>query len=76
LKRSDYIAGDSPTIADLLAYCELAQVPQALGYHYENLPELESWLESMSQLPHHDDVHKSLFKLGNMIQIIATKSRL
>uniref|UniRef100_A0A7R9ZE42 Glutathione S-transferase n=1 Tax=Pseudictyota dubia TaxID=2749911 RepID=A0A7R9ZE42_9STRA len=67
LSRSKFIAGESPTIADLLAYTEIAQVNQAMGFSYVGLPRLQTWLNEMSHLPHHDDVHRTVFKMGGII---------
>jgi len=61
-----YIVGDTPTIADLLAYCELAQVTQMNIMSYKEFPVLEDWLQRMSGLPHHDDIHQSLLKLASL----------
>ena len=68
---SDFIVGDTPTIADLLAYPDLAQIPQILGIDYEEWPELEQlrqWLDRMAKLPYHDDVHRTTTKLGKLYQ--------
>jgi len=74
LTRGKYVAGgDAPTIADLLAYTELAQVEQ-LGYPaYSGLPRLQHWLDNLRALPHHDDVHASLFKLAAIRQKMLAK---
>lgn len=66
---SDFIVGDTPTIADLLAYPDLAQIPQILGIDYKEFPELEQlrrWLDRMASLPFHDDVHRTTTKLGKL----------
>jgi len=69
---SGYIVeGDSPTIADLLAYPDLAQIPQIMGIDYSEWPELEPlriWMGKMSELPHHDDVHQTVYKIGKLYQ--------
>jgi glutathione S-transferase len=68
---SDFIVGDTPTIADLLAYPDLAQIPQILGIDYGEFPELEElrqWLDRMAKLPYHDDVHRTATKLGKLYQ--------
>ena len=68
---SDFIAGEEPTIADLLAYSDLAQIPQILGIDYDEWPELEDlrqWLDRMEQLPYHDGVHRTATKLGKLYQ--------
>jgi glutathione S-transferase len=59
--------GETPSIADLFAYCEFAQVTQ-LGImdNYDGCDRLENWLAKMKQLDHHDDVHQSLFKLSSL----------
>ena len=67
----DFIVGDDPTIADLLAYPELAQIQQILGVDYGEWPELEElrmWLKRMAELPCHDDVHRTPTKLGKLYQ--------
>ena len=61
-----FIAGMShPTIADLIAYAEIAQMQQMeiLKYTDYDFPQLNPWLNAMQKLPHHDDVHRSLGKL-------------
>ncbi len=66
---NNYIAtDDSPSIADFLAYCELAQAPQMLDIEYEN-PAVSDFLDRVSSsLDHHDDVHRTLFKLKALFQ--------
>lgn len=66
-----YIAGgDGPTIADLLAYPELAQIPQIMGIEYaEEWPELaplKGWMDKMAKLPFHDDIHRTVYKIGKL----------
>lgn len=69
---SGYIVeGNAPTIADLLAYPEFAQIPQIMGIDYAEWPELEPlnvWLNKMSELPCHDDVHRTVFKIGKIFK--------
>ena len=55
---------ESPTIADLIAYTEYAQVVQIGVCNFSSLPIMNSWLNNMSKLPEHDNVHKSIIKLG------------
>lgn len=69
LKDGNYIVGDTPSIADLLAYPEIAQIPMIMGIQYtewEELERLRNWLERMEQLDFHDDVHKTVVKIGKM----------
>ena len=67
---SNYIVeGDTPTIADLLAYPDIAQIPMIMGIDYSEWPELEPlrlWMGRISELPYHDDVHRTVYKIGNM----------
>jgi len=68
-KESEYIVGDSPTIADLLAYPEISQIPMIMGIHYGEWDELERlrcWLKKMEELPYHEDVHRTVCKIGKM----------
>ena len=70
-ESSDFIVGDTVSIADLLAYPELAQIPQLLGVDYGEWSELEAlrrWLDRMAKLPYHDDVHRTVSKLGKLYQ--------
>ena len=70
-ESSDFIVGDTVSIADLLAYPELAQIPQLLGIDYGEWSELEAlrrWLDRMAKLPYHDDVHRTVSKLGKLYQ--------
>jgi len=70
-ESSDFIVGDTVSIADLLAYPELAQIQQLLGIDYGEWSELEAlrrWLDRMATLPFHDDVHRTVSKLGKLYQ--------
>ena len=72
--NSSYIiGGDSPTIADLLAYPEFAQIPQIMGIDYatewpSELKPLQTWLDDMAKLPYHDGVHRTVCKIGQLYQ--------
>lgn len=73
-KNSSYIGGigESPTIADLLAYPELAQIPQIMGIDYSKewgegeFDLLKAWMDKMEELPYHDDIHRTVFKIGKL----------
>jgi hypothetical protein len=67
LSQGKYINGfDLPTIADLVAYNEIAQMKQIGVCDYKSLSVLCAWMEKMSTLPENDNVHQSLFKLGQL----------
>ena len=64
-----FIVDDSPTIADLLAYPDLAQIPQIMDIHFSEWDELGplcSWIGRMERLPYHDDVHRTVSKIGRL----------
>jgi len=65
---------DEPTIADLFAYCEIAQVPQLGIMEVEN-SRVSKWINRISGIEHHDDVHRSLFKLSAIFQKAEEKRR-
>jgi glutathione S-transferase len=64
-----YINGiEHPTIADLQAYPEIAQLEQlkVMDIDKDAFPLLRGWLDRLSQLPEHDDIHQTVIKIGNM----------
>ena len=70
LKEGPYInAMPSPTIADLIAYCEIGQL-----LHFDILPNFDAypavkvWASKMSALPLHDDVHSSNYKFAELLK--------
>ncbi len=71
LKPNLYINGlHHPTIADLSAYTEIAQLEQLnlMRLDADRFPLICQWLLRMSQVPEHDDVHATVKKLGNTIK--------
>lgn len=69
----DFIAtADEPTIADLLAYEEVAQVKMTGTLLGENglkeYPNVSAWVNRMKQLPYHDEVHTAVTVLGNLVE--------
>jgi glutathione S-transferase len=66
--RSQFIGGyNKPTIADLTAYPEIAQLRQLkFVSDFSNHPVLNAWVNRMSALPHHDDIHSSVVKLASI----------
>ncbi|GMH61805.1 hypothetical protein TrRE_jg11418 [Triparma retinervis] len=62
-----FVAGlHEPTIADLFAYCEFAQAKQMgiVGGKWDK--RVEEWMDRVQRIEHHDDVHRSLFKLRDV----------
>ena len=66
-----FIAGtEDPTIADLLAYEEVAQamVLGGLQLTEREYPNLKAWTEKMQRLPYHDAAHAALYTLSDIIE--------
>ena len=70
LRKNKFIAGDNVTIADFSAYVEIAQLNKQFTnlFDYSPFENLTRWLEDMSKLPYHDDVHMVLTKMGDISQ--------
>lgn len=68
LADSDYLAGDSVTIADLAAYVEIGQLqPQFTNvFDFSDYPNVRAWLERMTKVDRHDDVHVVLSEMGDI----------
>jgi glutathione S-transferase len=64
----DYIvSSETPTIADILAYEEITQVTMTGALEgIDNYPNIISWMNRMSQLPYHKEIHTALEVLGNL----------
>jgi len=66
--------GTSPSIADLLAYEEVVQLPM-LGLIPDDIlqqkyPKIGAWTHRMRQLPYHNEVHVALATLGDVTKTI------
>ena len=68
LSKSRYLIGDQLTIADMSAYVEIGQLQSQFTnvYDFEPFPNIRRWLEDMSQVPYHDEIHTSLYELGDI----------
>jgi len=49
---------DKPTIADLLAYCELGQLRLAHLFDFKDYPSVTKWLDTMAKVSKHDETHQ------------------
>jgi glutathione S-transferase len=68
LASGPFVAADHPTLADLLAYEEVAQVAPNF-FNIVDLaayPRVESWLARMAALPYHEEAHAALSALGDL----------
>lgn len=68
LANRDYLAGDHWSIADIAAYVEIGQLKPGFTnvYSFEDFPNVERWLNRMSDVDGHDDVHVVLAALGDI----------
>ena len=66
---SSYINGmNVPSIADLAAYEEIAQLSWSNLFDLSDFPNTQHWLDLMSRLPKHDDLHRFNSDLGDIVQ--------
>ena len=74
LQKNKFIAGNFVTIADFSAYVEIAQLNTQFTnlFDYSSFENISRWLEDMSKLPYHDDVHLVLTKMGDISQKVPT----
>ena len=68
LAQSRFLVGDQLTIADMAAYVEIGQLqPQfANVFNFEAYPNVRHWLNDMTKIDRHDDVHAVLQDIGDM----------
>ena len=57
---------ESPSIADLLCYEEVAQLKWANLFDFSSFPKLTRWLDAMAALAHHDTAHQYNVVLGDL----------
>ena len=62
------LGASTPTIADFMAYPEIAQIGPSFGDTADltPFPHILAWLEAMRQVPCHDEVHTALATLGKL----------
>lgn len=69
LSEGAYIGGlPAPSIADLAAYEELAQLTWANLMDLDGFEKTSAWLTRMSSLPHHEALHRYNLTLGDIVQ--------
>ena len=68
LAQSRYLTGDQLTIADMSAYVEIGQLQSKFTnvYDFAPFPNIRRWLEDMNQVAYHDEIHTSLYELGDI----------
>lgn len=68
---SPFLAGDAPTIADIVAYEELGQnqAKYANCTDYANFTHIQRWLVGMEELPAHEPAHAVWSLIGDVNSI-------
>jgi len=68
LVESKFLVGDSVSIADIAAYVEIGQLqPQFTNvFDLSPFPNVQRWLQDMTSVDSHDDVHVVLSELGDI----------
>ena len=68
LRDSAYLVGDQLTIADMAAYVEIGQLQSRFTnvYDFSPYPNVSRWLDGMTKIEYHDDVHTALIELGDI----------
>ncbi|KAJ1480703.1 glutathione S-transferase [Baffinella frigidus] len=66
--ESNYLVGDSLTLADIAAYSEIGQLaPRYLNLvDFTPYPNIRRWISVMEKVPYHDEVHAVCAALGDM----------
>jgi glutathione S-transferase len=68
LADSQFLVGDSVTLADIAAYVEIGQLqPQFTNvFDLSPWPNVQRWLSAMQKVEGHDDVHVVLAEMGDI----------
>ncbi|MDH3640646.1 MAG: glutathione S-transferase [Gammaproteobacteria bacterium] len=66
---------DHASIADLVCYSELGQLPIANLFDFAAFPRISRWLQAMTEVPHHDTIHAYNIHLGDIATTPNTMER-
>ena len=68
LNNSNFLIGDTMTIADISAYVEIGQLQSMFTniYNFGPFPNIQKWLNEMQNVDCHDDIHTALYELGDI----------
>ncbi len=68
LNKNKFITGDTVTLADLAAYVEIGQLRDCYTnlYDFKELPNIQRWIEDMTNVDGHDVAHLVLKELGDI----------
>lgn len=78
LSNHRFLVGDSVTLADLAAYVEIGQLqPQFTNvFDLSTFPNVSRWLDDMTKVDGHDDVHTVLAELGDISAVAPTMEKI
>ena len=78
LSNHRFLVGDSVTLADLAAYVEIGQLqPQFTNvFDLSIFPNVSRWLDDMTKVDGHDDVHTVLAELGDISAVAPTMEKI
>ena len=78
LSNHCFLVGDSVTLADLAAYVEIGQLqPQFTNvFDLSTFPNVSRWLDDMTKVDGHDDVHTVLAELGDISAVAPTMEKI
>ena len=70
LATQRFLCGDAVTLADFAAYVEIGQLKPGFTnvFDFTPFPNVSRWLDDMSQVEGHDDVHVVMTELGDISQ--------
>eukprot|EP00658_Telonema_sp_P-2_P002171 TRINITY_DN10822_c0_g1_i3.p1 TRINITY_DN10822_c0_g1~~TRINITY_DN10822_c0_g1_i3.p1 ORF type:complete len:115 (-),score=7.38 TRINITY_DN10822_c0_g1_i3:299-643(-) len=68
--RSEYVAGPSPTIADIVCYCEIGQCSvEMFGlFDLSKYPNILGWMERCKQIPGYTQAHELCYQIAPMVR--------
>ena len=78
LSNHRFLVGDNVTLADLAAYVEIGQLqPQFTNvFDLSIFPNVSRWLDDMTKVDGHDDVHTVLAELGDISAVAPTMEKI
>lgn len=70
LATSKFLAGDSPTIADIAVYADLGQCSaRHLNlFDFTPYPHVVAWMDRMTKLPKYEETHETLDGIKSLVQ--------
>eukprot|EP00658_Telonema_sp_P-2_P002169 TRINITY_DN10822_c0_g1_i1.p1 TRINITY_DN10822_c0_g1~~TRINITY_DN10822_c0_g1_i1.p1 ORF type:complete len:121 (-),score=12.75 TRINITY_DN10822_c0_g1_i1:299-661(-) len=70
LGESEYVAGPSPTIADIVCYCEIGQCSvEMFGlFDLSKYPNILGWMERCKQIPGYTQAHELCYQIAPMVR--------